>query len=534
MKRMKAVSGRILPLCLALLMLVSSAAAEGVFPSINQLFGTAMPSVGAALGRSAGTAGENENGKYETYSDFSYDDYTAFGAYLAGASAVLENTDVTESAVTVTLSVRGASMQFIYDWNARTATAVYPSGTRPETEKETAEEKASILPEPDNIGKPMPSLGEALGRYPDEEIAWQNGGSTEVFQGVTETEFNAFSVYLSEQSAVLEDYETVGSSFFASVQVDGKTVAFTYDIQTKEAKVTYPRGTYDKWLYDAKRQSGSELQLTGAAETVKAVEEKVKEVTEAVRKKAEEAVEEAAETVEEKAEEAAEAAAEVAEAAAEEVKVMTHEEFMAAEEDSEVVIESCVQAHQSWWDNKVTVYLQSEDGAYFAYEMACSEEDAAKLVPGTKIRVKGYKTAWAGEVEIASGCTFEFVEAEPWEAEAADVTALLDTEELIGHMNEKIAVKGATVVAQKDAEGNDTEAAFSYKNPEEKTDDLYFSVDVDGQIYDFCVEYYLCGKDTDVYKAVENLKIGDVINVEGFLYWYNGMNPHTTKVEAAQ
>ena len=288
---------------------------------------------------------------------------------------------------------------------------------------------------------------------------------------------------------------------------------------------------------DALVGSGKEA----AEEAAEAVEEKAEEAAETVEEKAEEAAEAAAETaeaVEEKAEEAAEAveeaAAEVAEAAAEEVKVMTHEEFMAAEEDSEVVIESCVQAHQSWWDNKVTVYLQSEDGAYFAYEMACSEEDAAKLVPGTRIRVKGYKTSWAGEVEIASGCTFQFVEAEPWEAEAADVTALLGTDELIGHMNEKIAVKGATVVAQKDAEGNDTEAAFSYKNPEEKTDDLYFSVDVDGHIYDFCVEYYLCGKDTDVYKAVENLKIGDVIDIEGFLYWYNGMNPHTTKVEAAQ
>jgi hypothetical protein len=41
-----------------------------------------------------------------------------------------------------------------------------------------------------------------------------------------------------------------------------------------------------------------------------------------------------------------------------------------------------VQATQSWWDNKITVYAQDQDGAYFLYEMACSEEDAAKLVPG--------------------------------------------------------------------------------------------------------------------------------------------------------
>ena len=213
-------------------------------------------------------------------------------------------------------------------------------------------------------------------------------------------------------------------------------------------------------------------------------------------------------------------------AAAEEAAVMTHEAYMAAENDTEVVIESYVQGHQSWWDNKVTVYLQDETGAYFAYEMACSEEDAAKLVPGTKIRVKGFKGEWPevnGEVEIMDP-TFEFVEAEPWIAEATDVTELLGTDELINHMNELVSIKDATIVAQEDG------AAFSYKNPEEKTDDLYFTVKVGENTYNFCVEFYLCGKDTDVYKAVEGLKVGDVVDLEGFLYWYEGANLHTTSL----
>ena len=43
--------------------------------------------------------------------------------------------------------------------------------------------------------------------------------------------------------------------------------------------------------------------------------------------------------------------------------VMSHEEYMAAELDTAVTIETYVQGHQSWWDNKVTVYCQSPDGA---------------------------------------------------------------------------------------------------------------------------------------------------------------------------
>lgn len=203
---------------------------------------------------------------------------------------------------------------------------------------------------------------------------------------------------------------------------------------------------------------------------------------------------------------------------------LSHADYIAAENDSEVVVESYVQATQSWWDNKITVYLQSEDGAYFVYELAATEEEAATLVPGQKIRVKGYKSEWAGEVEITDG-TFELIEADPYIAEATDVTELLAKEELADHMNEFVAVKGATVVAY-----DESGAAFAYKNTEEKTDDLYFKVEVDGQTYDFCVEFYLTGKDTDVYKAVEGLNVGDVIDLEGFLYWYNGANLQATSL----
>lgn len=77
--------------------------------------------------------------------------------------------------------------------------------------------------------------------------------------------------------------------------------------------------------------------------------------------------------------------------------VMTHDEYVAAELETEVTVETYVQAKQSWWEDKATVYSQNEDGAYFLYNMACSEEVYEKLVPGTKIKVTGYKAEWSGE-----------------------------------------------------------------------------------------------------------------------------------------
>jgi len=197
-------------------------------------------------------------------------------------------------------------------------------------------------------------------------------------------------------------------------------------------------------------------------------------------------------------------------------KAMTHEEYIAAENGKEVVIETYVQAHQSWWDNKITVYCQSPDGAYFLYELACSEEDAAKLVPGTKIRVTGTRGEWEGEVEVMDG-TFEFVSGDSFIAEAADMTALLGTDELIEHQNEFVSFKGMTV------------EAVNYKNGE-PGDDIYVTLGYNGASYEFCVEFYLTGTETEVYQTVGALEVGDVVDVEGFLYWYQGPNPHITAV----
>ena len=180
----------------------------------------------------------------------------------------------------------------------------------------------------------------------------------------------------------------------------------------------------------------------------------------------------------------------------------------------------------------VSVHAQSPDGAYFLYYMACSEADYAKLVPGTKIKVTGYKSEWAGEVEITDA-TFE-IESGKYVAKALDVTKLLGTDELIKHQNEFVAFKGMTVEPIQDADGK--EAAFLYKwnGTGSEGDDLYFNVSLDGKTYNFTVESYLCDKDSDVYKAVKNLKVGDKIDLEGFLYWYEGVNPHITSVKTAK
>lgn len=222
-----------------------------------------------------------------------------------------------------------------------------------------------------------------------------------------------------------------------------------------------------------------------------------------------------AETEATEATEATEETTEATEADAPAVEPMTYDEYVAAEVDDEVVVCAYVQAKQSWWDNKATVYLQNEEGAFFCYEMACSEEDYELLVPGQAILVTGYKGEWAGEVEIVDA-TFEIVDGN-WIAEAKDVTEFLGTDELVNYQNQFVSFTDMTVVS------------VAFKN-EEPGDDIYVTLSKDNAEYSFCLEYYLNGSDEEFYALVSGLEADQTVDVEGYLYWYEGVNTHITAV----
>ena len=200
---------------------------------------------------------------------------------------------------------------------------------------------------------------------------------------------------------------------------------------------------------------------------------------------------------------------------------MTWNEYIAADLESEVVIEAYVQGKQAWWFNSDkntglgTFYLQDGDGAYFLYEMPCTEEEYNSLTVGTKVKVTGYKAEWAGEVEIIEA-TFEILEGN-YVAAPIDITELLGTDELVNYQNMLVAFNGLTVVG------------IEYQNGA-RGKDIYVTVSLNNNNYSFCVESYLTSADSDLYKAVEALKAGDTVDVIGFAYWYNGINTHITSI----
>ncbi len=210
------------------------------------------------------------------------------------------------------------------------------------------------------------------------------------------------------------------------------------------------------------------------------------------------------------------------------VVVMSYAEFAAADVDTEVVVETYVQDKQGWWENEgvgmATFYTQDKDGAYFLYNMPCSQEDYDAMVPGTKIRVTGFKSEWSGEVEIIDA-TYEILADDTYVAAATDLTdKIADTEALADYMNQYVTFTGLTVAER---EG----AAFTYgwDGSKSQGDDLYINLaDADGNVYTFVVESYLRGADTEVYQTVEAFNVGDTVDITGFMYWYEGPQVHVT------
>ena len=215
---------------------------------------------------------------------------------------------------------------------------------------------------------------------------------------------------------------------------------------------------------------------------------------------------------------------------------MSFEDYMAAATDTEVVVQGSIQGKQNYFvkddQGKASIYLQDQNGgAYFIYELPCTEKEYELMEIGKTIKVKGYKSEWSGEIEVIDIETWMFVDGD-YIAEAEDVTALLGTDDLAAKMNKKVLFKGMKVEPIKDKDNNDVAFIYNYDGSGTEGDDLYFNVSVNGQTYTFTVESYLCGPDSDIYKAVKDFHIGDVIDLEGFLYWYNGPNPHITAVLA--
>jgi len=203
--------------------------------------------------------------------------------------------------------------------------------------------------------------------------------------------------------------------------------------------------------------------------------------------------------------------------------VMTYAEYVAAADGADVVIEGFITAKidGTAWGN-CSLLLQDGDGAYYVYRMPIEAAEFEKLEVGQKIKVSGVRTAWSGENEIKDGTgTYEVVEG-TYTFEAKDATEAIASGKADDLQNQYVKVTGAKVT---------TAPLYKWDGSGDKGDDVYVGLEIAGKEYSFLVESDLCGADTEVYAAAEKLTVGQTVDLEGFLYWYNGPQLWITSIK---
>lgn len=125
----------------------------------------------------------------------------------------------------------------------------------------------------ETVGIAMPSLGEALGRYPDSETENADGSITELYTNISETDFDTFSVYLKRQGAELADYSVQNGILTAEIRARGASFRLEYSSKSSEASVIYPAGTFDERTKSAKTHFNAGQKLLEEGKTDEAFAE---------------------------------------------------------------------------------------------------------------------------------------------------------------------------------------------------------------------------------------------------------------------
>lgn len=191
--------------------------------------------------------------------------------------------------------------------------------------------------------------------------------------------------------------------------------------------------------------------------------------------------------------------------------VMNYKEYMAAPMNQKVTIHSYVQAKEDLLEDEdgndtVTLYLQDKDGGYYVYEMPILEMDYDNLKKGQEIYVTGTKTEWDGETEIIESSSYR-IGSGSWTAQPLHIDDIFsDVDALKEHMNQLVSLKDITVtdIQLPEQEGGDINIICT-------KDDISIPVVIVSSLYD---------ENSDEYTQAENLQAGDMIDVQGFLYWY--------------
>lgn len=194
-----------------------------------------------------------------------------------------------------------------------------------------------------------------------------------------------------------------------------------------------------------------------------------------------------------------------------------------------IATKTYVQAKTEWRETSEGVGVASfytqyspNEGCYVK-DVSLTEAEYNSIKLGAQIAIYGFVTDVDGQRAITDAEIRPVYRANQ-KYDAANVTQLLGDKYIKDYSDTRVYFEHMTVVA-----ANDEGAPFLYgaDGNGKRGDDIYFKVEYRGKIYDFVFKADLAGADSYHYGLMEQLKVGDVRDFEGFLNWeLNKPLPH--------
>ena len=94
----------------------------------------------------------------------------------------------------------------------------------------------------------MPSLSEALVRYPVSETENTDRSVTELYRRISEEDYVVFNAYLSAKGTEMGEHSVEQGVLRAEILSNGASFNIVYDTLADEMKVTYPAGTCSEYM----------------------------------------------------------------------------------------------------------------------------------------------------------------------------------------------------------------------------------------------------------------------------------------------
>ena len=271
MRQQGSIRRRFFSLLFVLIMLISTACAESLFPSPDELFGVTMPDIRYAINREADSQEQTAEGFTMSFSTFTVQDYEAMDAYMSSSGLRESNHSLCDNTLTVVLTRDGADITLRYNYPERKASLVYGAGTRLEKAAH-AKGNGTVLPDLRyQFGIAIPDLSGQLPLHPKAQTVKEDALDVIRYPEVSRADYAVINEHLTALNYETIEWHPDGGVMFATITDSKGALTLRYELQEQRFSFICPELYYLDGSRSAEMVAGGSLILPDLQEAMGAI-----------------------------------------------------------------------------------------------------------------------------------------------------------------------------------------------------------------------------------------------------------------------